>query len=289
MPLGTTTQLIQQLYQLILHEHQQLYAVWQGADVLQSQYDNVLTPDVVEAHLQGRQTVSVRLLQPGTNTAKAGCIDFDAPKDGSDTEALQAVLVQAQKVQQVATDRGLSTYLEFSGRRGFHLWLFVDTSLPGATWIKALQNLCYLSGYKPKEIYPATATIANDGKASGRPIRLPCGIHQISGRRNGFLPEVVEWADEFPVVPENQVVLITEFQQISASAIAQLAEEKVQDIETRKVISDFNPKPKIQTLKSADFSILSPDEHPACIHYLITSPSLAMPLLEGAIALRSNP
>lgn len=270
MPSGTTTQLIQQLYRLILHEHQQLYAVWQSTDVLQSQYGKVLTPNVVEAHLQGRQTVSVRLLQPGTNTAKAGCIDFDAPKDGSDTEALQAVLAQAQKVQQTATDRSLSTYLEFSGRRGFHLWLFADASLPGATWIKALQNLCYLSGYKPKEIYPATATIANDGKASGRPIRLPCGIHQMSGRRNGFLPEVVEWVDGFPVVPENQVVLMTEFQQISASAIAQLAEEKLQDIDRRKVAPDFDPKPKTQNLK-ADFSILSPDEHPACIHYLINN------------------
>lgn len=268
MPPGTTTQLIQQLYRLILHEHQQLYAVWQSTDVLQSQYEKVLTPDVVEAHLQGRQTVSVRLLQPGTNTAKAGCIDFDAPKDGSDTEALQAVLAQSQKVQQTATDRGLSTYLEFSGRRGFHLWLFADTSLPGATWIKALQNICYLSDYKPKEIYPATATIANDGKASGRPIRLPCGIHQISGKRNGFLTEVVEWADGFPVVPENQVALMTEFQQISASAIAQLAEEKLQDIDKRKVAPNFAPKPKTQNLK-ADFSILSPDEHPACIHYLI--------------------
>ncbi len=267
---GTTTQLIQQLYRLILHEHQQLYAVWQSTDVLQSQYDKVLTPDVVEAHLQGRQTVSVRLLQPGTNTAKAGCIDFDAPKDGSDTEALQAVLAQAKNVQQAATDRGLSTYLEFSGRRGFHLWLFADTSLPGATWIKALQNLSYLSGYKPKEIYPATATIANDGKASGRPIRLPCGIHQMSGRRNGFLPEVVEWADGFPVVPENQLVLMTEFQQVNASAIARLAEEKLQDTDKKKVALDFNSRSKIQHLK-ADFSILSPDEHPACIHYLITN------------------
>lgn len=267
---GTTTQLTQQLYRLILHKHQQLYAVWQSTDILQSQYEKVLTSDVVEAHLQGRQTVSVRLLQPGTNTAKAGCIDFDAPKDGSDTEALQAVLAQVKNVQQAASDRGLSTYLEFSGRRGFHLWLFADTSLPGATWIKALQNLCYLSGYKPKEIYPATATIANDGKASGRPIRLPCGIHQMSGRRNGFLPEVVEWADGFPVVPENQLVLMTEFQQVNASAIARLAEEKLQDTNKGKVAPDSNPKPKTQNLKT-DFSILSPSEHPVCIHYLITN------------------
>jgi replicative DNA helicase len=92
----------------------------------------------------------------------------------------------------------------------------------------------------------------------------------MSGRRNGFLPEVVEWADGFPVVPENQLVLMTEFQQVNASAIARLAEEKLQDTDKKKVALDFNPKPKIQHLK-ADFSILSPSEHPVCIHYLITN------------------
>jgi len=277
---ATTSQLIQQLYRLILHEHQQLYAVWQAADMLQSQYEKVLTADIVEAHLQGRQTISVRLLQPGSSTAKAGCIDFDAPKDGSDHDALQAVLTQAQRVQTAATDRALSTYLEFSGRRGFHLWLFSEAPLPGITWIKALQNLCYLSGYKPKEIYPATATIADDGKASGRPIRLPCGIHQISGKRNGFLSKAVEWADGFPIVPENQVALMADFQQVSAGAIARLAEEKLQEPEKRKVVVDSssnsagsapNVQSKIQNLKSADFSVLAPDEHPACIHYLMNN------------------
>ena len=63
----------------------------------------------------------------------------------------------------------------------------------------------------------------------------------MSGRRNGFLPEVVEWADGFPVVPENQLVLMTEFQQVNASAIARLAEEKLQETEKKKVASDFNP------------------------------------------------
>jgi hypothetical protein len=94
-----TTTVLQQLYRLILHEHQQLYSVWQSTDVLQSQYDQSLTPAVVEAHLQGNSIISVRLLQPGTNLAKAGCIDFDAPKDGSDEQTLREVLSLSQRVQ----------------------------------------------------------------------------------------------------------------------------------------------------------------------------------------------
>ncbi|MBD1862412.1 MULTISPECIES: DnaB-like helicase C-terminal domain-containing protein [Trichocoleus] len=265
----SATALIQQLYRLILHEHQQLYAVWQAADVLQSQYERSLTPETVFAHCQGRQTISIRLLQPGTNVAKAGCIDFDAPKDGSDAQALQAVLHLAQRVQQAAHERNLSTYLEFSGRRGFHLWLFAQAPLPGATWMRSLQNLCYLAGYKPKEIYPATATIAPDGKASGRPIRLPCGVHQISGKRNGFLPLQAEWDAGFPVVPEDQSSLMAQFEPMSPAAIARIAEAKLPEIQTSTDVADFQTTPKTQPPNAANFSMLESDDHPACIQYLL--------------------
>jgi replicative DNA helicase len=277
-----TVTALQQLYRLILHEHQQLYSLWQSADVLQSQYDQSLAPEVVEAHLQGSQIISVRLLQPGSNLAKAGCIDFDAPKDGCNEQALRDVLFLAQRVHQVATSLGLPAYLEFSGRRGFHLWLFVDLPLPGATWVKALQNLCYLANYQPKEIYPSTATTAIDGKASGRPIKLPCGKHQISGKWSGFLSEVVTWLNGFPVVPENQTALMTAFRQIPAAQLAQLAVAEINP--SREARSNGHQRQggqsSLGTLASAnahrsaptkltDFSSLGKDEHPACIHYLM--------------------
>lgn len=276
-----TTTVSQQLYRLILHEHQQLYSVWQSADILQSQYDRALTPTVIETHLQGNSGIAVRLLQPGTNLAKAGCIDFDAPKDGSDEQTLREVLSLSQRVQKMATSQGLAAYLEFSGRRGFHLWLFADMPLPGATWVKALENLCHLADYQPKEIYPATATTASDGKASGRPIKLPCGRHQISGKWSGFLREPVSWAEGFPVVPEDQADVMASFQQNPVAQLAQLAAIEVS-------LRSVPPKSRYQrdsslersswagsstehpgATKSTNFSILAPDEHPACIHYLM--------------------
>jgi len=135
-----TTTVLQNLYRLIFHEHQQLYSVWQSADILQFQYDHALTPALIETHLEGNPIISVWFLQPGTNLAKAGCIDFDAPNDGSDEQTLREVLSLSQQVQQTATSQGLPTYLKFSGRRGFHLWLFADMPLLGATWDKALQQ-----------------------------------------------------------------------------------------------------------------------------------------------------
>ena len=278
-----TTTVLQHLYRLILHEHQQLHSVWQSADNLQSQYDCALTPAVVEAHLQGNSAISVRLLQPGTNLAKAGCIDFDAPKDGSDEQALRELLILVQRVQQIATSQGLPAYLEFSGRRGFHLWLFADMPLPGVTWVKALQNLCYLADYKPKEIYPATATTAIDGKASGRPIKLPCGKHQISGKWSGFLSEPVNWSEGFPVVPDDQAGLMVSFQQTPVSQLAQLAalevslssainkngHQKGNAFQERSGFAGSSTVQHSTATKLTNFSILAPDEHPACIHYLI--------------------
>jgi replicative DNA helicase len=281
--MSETAPVLHQLYRLILHEHQQLYSVWQSADILQSQYDQTLTPAVVEAHLQGNSIISVRLLQPGTNLAKAGCIDFDAPKDGSDERTLREVLSLSQRVQQVATSQGFPTYLEFSGRRGFHLWLFADMPLPGATWVKALQNLCYLADYKPKEIYPATATTASDGKASGRPIKLPCGRHQSSGKWSGFIGEPMNWSEGFPVVPDDQAGLMASFQQTLVAQLAQLAalevslssaiskngHQKGHAFQERSGFAGSSTVQHSTATKATNFSILAPDEHPACIHYLM--------------------
>jgi len=189
-----STAIAEQLNRLILHPHQQLYSIWRGTEILQSQGDRPLEPSMVVAHLQGKEIIAVRLLQPGTNSAKAGCIDFDAPKGGGDRPTLEKVLQLVLQIQQAAAQLEIFTYIEFSGRRGFHLWLFADAPVPGATWVMALRNLCAQVGYNPKEIYPATATTAPDGKASGRPIKLPCGLHPVSRRRSGFLP----W-DAFPV------------------------------------------------------------------------------------------
>ena len=245
-----------QVRRLIIQEQGQRYALQVSADSYPMQ-KGYLTNEMLLEHLTGSQTISVPLLQPVTNTAKAGVIDFD--KEAG--ESLKDTFDRTWKVKEKAAEFELWSYIEFSGRRGFHLWLFAKEPLPGQTWVRLLKSLCRLADYKAREIFPSGATVTEDGRGPGcKPIKLPCGIHRGSGRRSGFLAEKVEWdEDGFPVLPEDQAALMEAMEQNPVDklvALALLDEEE-----------DSGPDFKV---KSVDFARLGSDQHPPCIEYLIT-------------------
>jgi len=248
--------LLNELKRLILQTLKQLYAIQVLADSYPMQKD-YLTDDVVRDHLKGKVTVAVILLQPGTNVAKAGVIDFD--KEAG--ESLQDTFTRTWKVKAKADELELKSYPEDSGRRGFHLWLFSEDPLPGQTWVKLLKNLCRLAGHDAKEIFPSGATVTEEGRGPGcKPIKLPCGIHKGSGRRSGFLAEKVEWdEDGFPVLPEDQAALMETMKQNPVDKLVALA------LLDKK--EDSGPDFKVRPV---DFTGLGPDQHPPCIEYLIT-------------------
>lgn len=247
--------MLDQIYRLLLHQHQQRWAkaVKEGGEIKYPHQSQPLTPDLVEAHIAGNITLGAMLLQPGASTAKAGAIDIDVPRDAAD---LQLALELAKKIQRVLIASGLESYIEFSGNRGFHLWLFAAELLPGATWIKALKNLAAAAGFQAKEIFP------NDPLKESKCIKLPGGLHLKSRRRGGFIPAAPEWDTEgFPVLPE-QGELMADFVQNPASVIAALAaapgsREKVPPSKTQHTASD-NP-----------FAGFPTGAHPACIQHLI--------------------
>jgi len=248
--------LLSQFKRLIIQTLQQLYAIQVLADSYPMQ-KGYLTDDVVQDHLKGKVTIAVVLLQPGTNVAKAGVIDFDKETG----ESLKDTFARTLKVKAKAAEVELESYIEDSGRRGFHLWQFAEQPLPGQTWVNLLKNLCRLAGHDAKEIFPSGATVTEEGQGPGcKPIKLPCGIHKGSGRRSGFLAEKVEWDEQgFPVLPEDQARLMEAMEQNPVDKLVALAllHEK----------EDSGPDFKV---KSVDFSGLGPDQHPPCIEYLIT-------------------
>ena len=248
--------LLGQVKRLIIHNQGQIYAIQASANSYPMQ-KGYLTDKMVLEHLAGNRTISVVLLQPGTNVAKAGVMDFD--KEAG--ESLQDTFTRTWKVKAKADELELKSYIEFSGRRGFHLWLFAEEPFPGQTWVRLLKNLCRLAGHKAKEIFPSGATVTEDGRGPGcKPIKLPCGIHKGSGRRSGFLAEEVEWDEEgFPILAEDQAAFMEAMEQNPVDklvALALLDEEEENS-------SDFKVKP-------VDFASLGPGQHPPCIEYLIT-------------------
>jgi hypothetical protein len=109
------------------------------------------------------------------------CFDVDAP-DG---------LRQLLTLNKVLFPLGLPGLVEAS-RRGGHLWLFLDAPLAvSAARSRALATLdqvCAQGVAVPEcELYPDVGTAAHAGL--GHAVRLPLGIHRLSGRRYALFDE----------------------------------------------------------------------------------------------------
>lgn len=250
-------QVSEQLNRLILHRDDQLYAV-QSKDgkAYYPKKEETLSKKVLEQHLAGEQTISAQLLQKRTNYVKAVCIDYD--RNYAD-EPLQQVYRRALDVKEALEAKGLQGYIEFSGQKGFHLWIFFAEPLPGSTAREVILKACQAIGYKPKELFPAGDYIDEDGSGPGyKQIKLPCGIHQATNKRTGFLREPLEWTEDgYPVVPENQADIMAGFEQVPIDVVRTLREMEVRGT-TAKL--DGN-------MRSVDFSGIGADEHPQCILY----------------------
>ncbi len=243
-----------ELYRLILHHKSQKFATQTADGQNYPHQPGFLTSDLVLRHLKGEITLGVMLLQEGTSTAKAGAIDIDCPRDAP---TLTEALAIAKQIQTTAAAHGLTVYLEFSGSRGFHVWLFVDQPLTGATIISVLEDLAEAAGFQAKEIFP------NHPITESKCLKLPCGINRKSGRRSGFLADNVVWdSSGFPILPE-QELLLTHFVQNLTSAIAT---KNSTTLQSNGKIAPSQIKPEAS---DNPFACFSNGEHPACVQHLI--------------------
>jgi len=212
----------QHLKRLILHEADQYYAVQKGDEYYP--VTGTLTEEDLAAHLSGRKTLGIKLIQPRTLLVKAGAIDFDTPR--TDRPGFTAAWEAANGVKVAAYRRGIPAYMEFSGRRGWHLWIFSQEPIPAATMRELLAGLAEEAGCSGVEIFPAGDRITEDGREGpgSKPLKLPCGVHQVSGGLAGFIWEEPSWEQNGrPAVPEQAAVLET-IQQVPREKILEAVE-----------------------------------------------------------------
>ena len=97
-----------------------------------------LTIDVLRSHLQGTDTVGTYLIR-SNDTVHYMVIDVDISRKAIITcsgqkeqfqEYLQHAADTALNVQNILQKMGLKTCLEFSGYRGYHIWLFLEQCMP---------------------------------------------------------------------------------------------------------------------------------------------------------------
>ncbi|PIU87659.1 MAG: hypothetical protein COY42_16715 [Armatimonadetes bacterium CG_4_10_14_0_8_um_filter_66_14] len=108
-------------------------------------------------------------------------VDVDLP----DEENLQLARDVAWGVFAEARRRGVSAAVEDSGNKGYHVWVCFAAPVPAAEARQLLQLL--VSGVAPLprkvrvEVFPRSAHLGDD--ALGPVIKLPFGVHQLTGRR----------------------------------------------------------------------------------------------------------
>ncbi|MCD7715326.1 MAG: CRISPR-associated primase-polymerase type A1 [Lachnospiraceae bacterium] len=214
-----------------------------------------LLPDVVQSHLDGINTVST-YIQRSNATVKYLVLDLDISKAVLLGKTEEVAAEYKKKCFELAVacikelrHLGISGYLEDSGNRGYHVWVFFDGWIP-ARYVNLLTDIIAVkmtpvfrdTGIQI-EYFPNKTKVRNGKK--GQCIKLPWGIHPKSGRRGCFLMETGE-----PCQPQSSIL-----DDISATSLhlvkriisanqAQTTENPLgQNIEVDKDLSEFGGLP----------------------------------------------
>ena len=153
-------------------------------------------------HLKGEITLGVYQLNTASQV-KWCAFDVDIKKhmvDQKEKEGkninflLYQALIAAKELKQVVEARELNAYIEFSGNKGYHVWIFFETFISAKkskqlmTEILNQANFGLLEHIISVEIFPKQVSLENEKKL-GNLVKLPFGIHKKTGKRSYFLDE----------------------------------------------------------------------------------------------------
>ncbi|WP_165776086.1 hypothetical protein, partial [Cyanobacterium aponinum] len=180
--------------------------------------------------------------------AKCGCIDLDVTRDAKD---LSEALVIAQNIVKSASELGINLYIEFSGNRGFHIWLFLEKAITHEPIKKALRAIALRANFTPQEIYP---------KDLNSNIKLPCTTHLKTSLRCGFITPDFD-VNNPEIDLESQGDLMAKFE---LTALDKLINIPIEVKSKDKPVNETRSKEEIKGL------LESLGDHPSCIKHLLT-------------------
>lgn len=167
-----------------------------------------LTEEVLKSHFTGKCTVST-YIQRNNHTVKYLVIDVDVSKrvllKRDEIQSLRQYMPKAaeaaQKVLKVLKRLGLKGYLEDSGYRGYHVWVFFTEWIP-VRYVTMLEDIIENElgqtdtgqGDSAEnrmditvEYFPNKSKMRNG--SFGQAIKLPLGFHVRTGRRSRLLSD----------------------------------------------------------------------------------------------------
>jgi group II intron reverse transcriptase/maturase len=225
-----------------------------------NKYSNVQSPitkELIKKHLKGDITLG-SFIRSINNTVKYLVLDIDILKkiliEGkSEPDKIKNSLINthriALKIVLEAKKLGINAYIEDSGYRGRHVWIFFEN------WINAykaldlgkilLNKIGKISEDINIEIFPSRGRI-KAGKL-GQLIKLPFGINAKSGRRGLFI-------DNDSNVYENQIDIIKSFKLNSVSTI-----RKIISINSKSNNKINNKNDEFRNIENRDIELLKPE------------------------------
>ena len=155
-----------------------------------------VTEHIIKEHLSARITADTYVQRPNS-TVRFMVFDVDVSKSvllqydrGSDEYKayLQKAFDQAQVIRGLLDHYGLNGYIEYSGCRGYHVWLFFNEWIP-SRYVNMLSEIVdneitIIDGISV-EYFP-NKTRVKDGKY-GQAIKIPYGVHIRTGERSYFI------------------------------------------------------------------------------------------------------
>ncbi|MFQ6114246.1 MAG: CRISPR-associated primase-polymerase type A1, partial [bacterium] len=203
----------------------------------------------LKEHFNGRETLGYYLMR-ADNTVLQTVIDLDITRQaradiarsGDLSEWRRLLQVDADKICQILRELEIPYLIEDSGFKGLHIWIFWAAPILARDVNQFARALLGKAGPPPpglhREVFPRETRVAPE--ALGSMVKLPLGIHKLTGRRCLFLDSTGEpFADQFAALRTFQPVTPDQFM----AALDKLKAPELPVIEEENL--DFTPIEKI--------------------------------------------
>lgn len=190
------------------------------------------------------------------------CLDLDLDRrkikentadPGEDAEVsiddLKKVKKAADQVSAFLNQRGIPHLQEFSGRRGFHIWIIFDVTITkeqGYQLAKLIADKVKLDEVVNIDLFPKTFYVAKNSKGIGSGVKLPLSVHQSSGNLSYILAngafnygnyKLAKLTDTFM---EHQLQLLDSLRMVSLPMIEPLLQEYAELNKTNPAVPYMN-------------------------------------------------
>lgn len=160
----------------------------------------------ITTHLKGEKTLGIYQLKVD-NSIKFGAFDIDIKKGikfESDEDTKEMLKECVISIYREISSIGFKPYIEFSGNKGYHIWIFFESPVQSYKVKKVMENCLYNIESDEKigiEIFPKQTEV--NGEGMGNLIKIPLGIHKKTGKRCLFTDEELNIAEDQKKFLEN--------------------------------------------------------------------------------------